>query len=574
MSNKETTFEDFYGSLDLLRLERTNDKDKNKLFNRIVGKCLKNCYPDIKKEKINSYKNKVFFVLVDKSDERSKQYLKPYGFFTVKLQTEKGINSLVLYDLCKAFKGSDNDMICRIMLHKFIEHLEKENYLFDDIKKNQHIVHEIVLYVNTTNKGTLSCYKKSGFETIGNVVFLGESKEKFEEFKLNLAPKELLEHNNLPDNITSENKKLINSQANNIQELKPAIIAQSTKKANADLGEVVDQIETIRSQNTLLNKNTAINSNEGNINIEPPSNVSENKPIETPSVNVPPVVNKVNTIPSTPLNSPVNSPVNVNVSQPNNQPKSVIPSVEDLDNLIDDGEELKQNEVAREMDNGFSNVVENAPNASQPENKGVVNAVTEGITGTADNVSKDILGNNNSTNTRPSIGEGASMAATAVSETAQGAVNSASQALSNTGQAISNTAGNITQQASNAISGATETATDAISSTASTATDGATEAMESATETMSQTANSIGESISNGVKQFTDSINIFNTPTDETAASANTETIQQPQQPIVGGRKYKKSSRKKQPSRKKKNSKKKKATKKKATKKKKSSRKK
>ena len=143
---------------------------------------------------------------------------------------------------------------------------------------------------------------------ISNVVFLGESKEKFEEFKLNLAPKELLEHNNLPDNITSENKKLINSQANNIQELKPAIIAQSTKKANADLGEVVDQIETIRSQNTLLNKNSAINSNEGNINIEPPSNVSENKPIETPSVNVPPVVNKVNTkLCKQATNSPKNS---------------------------------------------------------------------------------------------------------------------------------------------------------------------------------------------------------------------------------------------------------------------------
>ena len=125
-------------------------------------------------------------------------------------------------------------MICRIMLHKFIEHLEKENYLFDDSKKNQHIVHEIVLYVNTSNKGTLSCYKKSGFETIGNVVFLGESKEKFEEFKLSLAPKELLEHNNLPGKSESDNKNLLNAHANNIQELKPAIIAQSSKKANAN----------------------------------------------------------------------------------------------------------------------------------------------------------------------------------------------------------------------------------------------------------------------------------------------------------------------------------------------------
>ena len=160
-----TNTSEFYNRVELLRLESKGDNFIPKLFKKVIDKCLKNCYPLLNKRQIKMYDDKIFFVLVDKSKAKDNHLLNPYGFFTIKVETTDNINKVVIYDLCKSFQGEDNDIICRIMLRKFIEHLETLSFQFETGTDINYLIHEIIIYVSTKNQGILSCYNEVGFKS-------------------------------------------------------------------------------------------------------------------------------------------------------------------------------------------------------------------------------------------------------------------------------------------------------------------------------------------------------------------------------------------------------------------------
>ena len=235
---------EFYERVELLRLEGKGSNFIPKLFKKVMDKCLKNCYPDLKKKQIKKYNDKIFFVLVDKSKAKDNHLLNPYGFFTIKVETTDNINKVVIYDLCKSFHGEDNDIICRIMLRKFIEHLETSSFQLetDTDKAINYLIHEVIIYVSKNNQGTLSCYNEAGFKSEDRTLVMknNDEEEEFEEYKLLLPTSKLTiknennngdtnheNNNNNNDGDTNHENSTNNEDTNNVdnvKELTPAVL--------------------------------------------------------------------------------------------------------------------------------------------------------------------------------------------------------------------------------------------------------------------------------------------------------------------------------------------------------------
>ncbi len=251
---------EFYERVELLRLEKKGDNFAPKLFNKVINSCLKNCYPDLEKKQIKKYDNKIFFVLVDKKPAKDTHLLNPYGFFTIKVESENDINKVVIYDLCKSFQGEDNDIICRIMLRKFIEHLEKISFqlkIKEANNENNLLIHEIIIYVskNKDDKLKISCYNEVGFKSEDETLIMqnNNQEEEFEKYKLPLPPSKFLEENNNQGNtnknsinysnnvnINNKSKTISNSVNKEPQVLKPENISEGN-----NLGTITGQLEEI-----------------------------------------------------------------------------------------------------------------------------------------------------------------------------------------------------------------------------------------------------------------------------------------------------------------------------------------
>ncbi len=262
---------EFYERVELLRLESKGSNFIPKLFKKVMDKCLKNCYPDLTKKQIKKYNDKIFFVLVDKSKAKDNHLLNPYGFFTIKVETTDNINKVVIYDLCKSFQGEDNDIICRIMLRKFIEYLETSSFQLetDTDKTINYLIHEVIIYVSKKNQGTLSCYNETGFKSEDRTLIMknNDEDEEFEEYKLLLPTSKLTNKNennngdtnhenntnnedtNHENNTNNEDTNHENNTNNedtnkvdNVKELTPAVL---TANNGNNLGSISSQIEEI-----------------------------------------------------------------------------------------------------------------------------------------------------------------------------------------------------------------------------------------------------------------------------------------------------------------------------------------
>ena len=238
---------EFYERVELLRLEKKGDNFVPKLFKKVMDTCLKNCYPNLKPNQIKKYNDKIFFVLVDKKPAKDTHLLNPYGFFTIKVESENDINKVVIYDLCKSFQGKDNDIICRIMLRKFIEHLEKLSFqlnIKESNNENNLLIHEIIIYVskNKDDKMKIGCYNEAGFKSEDETLIMknNDEEEEFEKYKLPLPTSKFLEKN---DNQQNNNKKSI-KYSNSVNK-EPEVLTAETISNGNNLGTITGQLEEI-----------------------------------------------------------------------------------------------------------------------------------------------------------------------------------------------------------------------------------------------------------------------------------------------------------------------------------------
>ena len=246
---------EFYERVELLRLEKKGENFVPKLFKKVIDSCLKNCYPNLKQNQIKKYNDKVFFVLVDKKPAKDTHLLNPYGFFTIKVESENDINKVVIYDLCKSFQGEDNDIICRIMLRKFIEHLEKVSFQLNIKEANQEnnlLIHEIVIYVskNKNDEVKISCYNEVGFKSEDETIVMqnNNEEEEFEKYKLPLPPSKFLEKNTNTNQEKTANTIKESANSSNISNSvnkEPEVLTPEAISNGNNLGTITGQLEEI-----------------------------------------------------------------------------------------------------------------------------------------------------------------------------------------------------------------------------------------------------------------------------------------------------------------------------------------
>ena len=246
---------EFYERVELLRLEKKGENFVPKLFKKVIDSCLKNCYPNLKQNQIKKYNDKIFFVLVDKKPAKDTHLLNPYGFFTIKVESENDINKVVIYDLCKSFQGEDNDIICRIMLRKFIEHLEKVSFQLNIKEANQEnnlLIHEIVIYVskNKNDEVKISCYNEVGFKSEDETIVMknNNEEEEFEKYKLPLPPSKFLEKNTNTNQEKTANTIKESANSSNISNSvnkEPEVLTPEAISNGNNLGTITGQLEEI-----------------------------------------------------------------------------------------------------------------------------------------------------------------------------------------------------------------------------------------------------------------------------------------------------------------------------------------
>ena len=246
---------EFYERVELLRLEKKGENFVPKLFKKVIDSCLKNCYPNLKQNQIKKYNDKIFFVLVDKKPAKDTHLLNPYGFFTIKVESENDINKVVIYDLCKSFQGEDNDIICRIMLRKFIEHLEKVSFQLNIKEANQEnnlLIHEIVIYVikNKNDEVKISCYNEVGFKSEDETIVMqnNNEEEEFEKYKLPLPPSKFLEKNTNTNQEKTANTIKESANSSNISNSvnkEPQVLTPEAISNGNNLGTITGQLEQI-----------------------------------------------------------------------------------------------------------------------------------------------------------------------------------------------------------------------------------------------------------------------------------------------------------------------------------------
>ena len=417
---------EFYERVELLRLEKKGENFAPKLFNKVINSCLKNCYPNLEKKQIKKYDNKIFFVLVDKKPAKDTHLLNPYGFFTIKVESENDINKVVIYDLCKSFQGEDNDIICRIMLRKFIEHLEKISFqlkIKEANNENNLLIHEIIIYVskNKDDKLKISCYNEVGFKSEDETLIMqnNNEEEEFEKYKLPLPPSKFLEKNNnqgntnknsinYSNNVNTNSKNISNSVNKEPQVLKPENISEGN-----NLGTITGQLEEIINNEKA---NMEKEEEENNKNIP---NTSKENSSET----------KKNTQDVTATNSIITnlsngfSSVETNKDKEDNEKlqKSTIEQEE-----IDEKE--KNSSFFGNITSAVSGFMSGSSSSTNTEQKEEETSVTNTPSNTPSNITSSV--SNAASNTTSAVSSAASNTASAVSSAASNTMQSAQNLFS------------------------------------------------------------------------------------------------------------------------------------------------